>query len=176
MLRQSRSGRVKQRFLEAFRPYLDFQSEIKSSAPTYFALGYVEAVYKGSVRLTNYEDAGRWGVLGGFRILFSLSEFFSYKQCTSFLLLFQRNKQTHEVDGMKYFLATVPFFSQMDRDLCIVCTKKLGYVYQPPVGPENPPWFFFFFFFFLKEFLKKNQIKGWSSEGKIKLESSKSRK
>ena len=63
-----------------------------------------------------------------------------------------------------------------DRDLCIVCTKKLEYVYQPPVGPENPPWFFFLFFFFLKEFLKKSQIKGWSSEGKTKLESSKSRK
>ena len=59
MLRQSRPGRVKQCFLEAFRPYFDFQSEIKSSAPKYFALGYVEAVYKGSARLTNCEDAGR---------------------------------------------------------------------------------------------------------------------
>ena len=24
--------------------------------------------------------------------------------------------------------------------LCIFCTKKLGYSYQPPVGPEHPAW------------------------------------
>ena len=31
------------------------------------------------------------------------------------------------------------------------------------------------FFFFLKEFFKKNHIKGWSSEGQTKLENLKSR-
>ena len=38
--------------LEVFRPYLDFWSEIKKSVTTYFALGYVEAVYQVSARLT----------------------------------------------------------------------------------------------------------------------------
>ena len=52
MLRQSRPGRVKQRFWWFFRPYLDFWSEIKKSVTTYFALGYVEAVYHVSARLT----------------------------------------------------------------------------------------------------------------------------
>ena len=32
--------------LEVFRPYLNFQSEIENSVTTYYALGYVEAVYQ----------------------------------------------------------------------------------------------------------------------------------
>ena len=46
------TGRGKTAFLEVFRPYLDFKSEIKNSVTTYFALGYVEAVYQVSARLT----------------------------------------------------------------------------------------------------------------------------
>ena len=38
--------------LEVFRPYLDFWSEIKKSVTMYFALGYVEAMYQVSARLT----------------------------------------------------------------------------------------------------------------------------
>ena len=45
-------GWGKTAFLEVFRPYLDFLSEIKNSVTTYFALGYVEAVYHVSARLT----------------------------------------------------------------------------------------------------------------------------
>ena len=39
-------------FWGVFRPYLDFQSEIKNFVTTYFALGYLEAVYQVSARLT----------------------------------------------------------------------------------------------------------------------------
>ena len=39
-------------FLEVFRPYLDFWSEIKNSVAMYFALEYVEGVYQVSARLT----------------------------------------------------------------------------------------------------------------------------
>ena len=46
------TGWGKTAFLEVFRPYLDFYSEIKNSVTTYFALGYVEAVYQVSARLT----------------------------------------------------------------------------------------------------------------------------
>ena len=45
------TGWGKTAFLEVFRPYLDFWSEIKNSVTTYFALGYVEAVYQVSARL-----------------------------------------------------------------------------------------------------------------------------
>ena len=64
-----------------------------------------------------------------------------------------------EVGGMKQFLATVPFFSQLlpetvsyhqlRASACYVGNEgawelvhclytKLGHVYQPPVGPVNP--------------------------------------
>ena len=47
------TGWGKTAFLEVFRPYLDFWSEIKNSVlTTYFALGCVEAVYQVSARLT----------------------------------------------------------------------------------------------------------------------------
>ena len=46
------TGWGKTAFWEVFHPYLDFQSEIKNSVTTYFALGYVEAVYQISARLT----------------------------------------------------------------------------------------------------------------------------
>ena len=45
------TGWGKTAFLEVFRPYLDFWSEIKNSV-TYFALEYVEAVYEVSALLT----------------------------------------------------------------------------------------------------------------------------
>ena len=51
---------------------------------------------------------------------------FSYKQCTSSLPLFQHNKQTHEVDGMKRFLATVPFFSQMVHETTLGSGRRLN--------------------------------------------------
>ena len=46
------TGCGKTAFLEVFRPYLDVQSEIKNSVTTYVVLGYVEAVYQVSARLT----------------------------------------------------------------------------------------------------------------------------
>ena len=46
------TGLGKTALLEVFRPYLDFWSEIKNSVTTYFALGYVQAVYQVSARLT----------------------------------------------------------------------------------------------------------------------------
>ena len=46
------TGWGKTAFFEVFRPYLDFQSEIKNFVTTYFALEYVEAVYQVSARLT----------------------------------------------------------------------------------------------------------------------------
>ena len=39
-------------FLEVFRPYLDFWSEITNYVTTYVALGCAEAVYEVSARLT----------------------------------------------------------------------------------------------------------------------------
>ena len=47
------TGEGKTAFLEIFRPYLNFQSEIKYSVTNNFALGYVEAVYQVSERLKN---------------------------------------------------------------------------------------------------------------------------
>ena len=65
---------------------------------------------------------------------------FSYKQCTSSLPLLQRNKQTHEVDGIWWYRVSACYVRKEGGNLCIVWTKNLGYIYQPPVGPENPTW------------------------------------
>ena len=46
------TGYGKIALLEVFRPYLDFWNEMKKSVTTNFALGYVEAVYQVSARLT----------------------------------------------------------------------------------------------------------------------------
>ena len=42
------AGWCKTAFLEVFRPYLEFWSEIKKSVTIYFSLGYVEAVHSKS--------------------------------------------------------------------------------------------------------------------------------
>ena len=51
---------------------------------------------------------------------------FLYKHCTSSLPLFQRNKQTQEVDCMKQFLATVPFFGQKVYETTLGSRRRLN--------------------------------------------------